>query len=90
MSENGGDERRGRIREREGDSEIDRQIERKRGGTKECEHEIVIQKDYARGWYLPKLSLALIDEDLIEAEVVKSTNSRFKKMIFIVKDVTFI
>ena len=45
---------------------------------------------YARGWYLPKLSLALIDKDLIEAEVVNSTNSRFKKMIFIVKDLTFI
>ena len=45
---------------------------------------------YAKGWYLPKLSLALIDKDLIVAEVVNSTNSRFKKMIFIVKDVTFI
>ena len=45
---------------------------------------------YARVWYLPKLSLAFIDKDLIEAEVVNSTNSRFKKMIFIVKDVTFI
>ena len=45
---------------------------------------------YARGWYLPKLSLALIDKDLVVAEVVNSTNSRFKKMIFIVKDVTFI
>ena len=44
---------------------------------------------YARGWYLPKLSLALIDKDLIEAEVVILTNSRFKKLIFIVKDVTF-
>ena len=45
---------------------------------------------YVRGWYLPKLSLALIDKDLIEAEVVNSTISRFKKLIFIVKDVTFI
>ena len=45
---------------------------------------------YARGWYLPKLSLVLIDKVLIEAEVVNSTISRFKKLIFIVKDVTFI
>ena len=30
---------------------------------------------YARAWYFPKLSLALIDKDLIEAEVVNSTNS---------------
>ena len=44
----------------------------------------------SRGWYLPKLSLALIDKDLIEAEVVNSTYSRFKKLLFIVKDVTFI
>ena len=41
----------------------------------------------ASGWYLPQLSLELIDKDLIEAEVVNSTNSRFKKLIFIVKDV---
>ena len=45
---------------------------------------------YARGWYLPKLSLALIDKDLIEAEGVNSTDSRFKKLIFNVKDVIFI
>ena len=45
---------------------------------------------YARELYLPKLSLALINKDLIEAEVVNSTNSLFKKLIFIVKDVTFI
>ena len=45
---------------------------------------------YARGWYLPKLSLAINDKDLIEVEVVNSANSRFKKLIFIVKDVTFI
>ena len=45
---------------------------------------------YARGWYLPKLLLALIDKDLIEAEVVNSTYSRFKKLIFSVKNVTFI
>ena len=30
---------------------------------------------YASGWYLPKPSLALIDKDLIEVEVVNSTNS---------------
>ena len=47
-------------------------------------------KTYDRGWYLPKLSLALIHKDLIEAEVVNSTNSRFKKLIFSVKNVTFI
>ena len=45
---------------------------------------------FVRESYLPKLSLALIDKDLIEAEVVNSTNSRFKKSIFSVKDVTFI
>ena len=45
---------------------------------------------YARGWYLPKLSLALIDKVLIKAEVLNSTNSRFKKFVFIIKDVTFI
>ena len=45
---------------------------------------------YARGWYLPKLSFALIDKDLIEAEGVNSTISRFKKLIFNVKDITFI
>ena len=41
---------------------------------------------YARGGYLPELSLALIDKDLIEAEVVNWTNSRFIKFIFIAKD----
>ena len=45
---------------------------------------------YARGWYLLKLSLALIDKDLIEAEWVNSTDSRFKKLMLNVKDVTFI
>ena len=45
---------------------------------------------FVREWYLPKLSLALINKDLIEAEVVNSTNSRFKKLIFIVIDITFI
>ena len=55
------------------------------------ESETVYHYDtYARGWCLPKLSLALIDKDLIEAEVVNSTNSRFKKFVFIIKDVTFI
>ena len=39
---------------------------------------------------MTKLSLALINKDLIEAEGVNSTNSRFKKLIFNVKDVTFI
>ena len=45
---------------------------------------------YAREWYLWNLSLALIDKDLVEAEVVNSTNSLFKKLIFNVKDLTFI
>ena len=53
-------------------------------------HTVCHYETYARGWYLPQLSLALIDKDLIEAEVVNSTNSLFKKLIFIVKDVTFI
>ena len=34
--------------------------------------------------------ILLIARDLIEAEVVNSTNSRFEKLIFIVKEVTFI
>ena len=36
---------------------------------------VYLYETYARGWYLPRLSLALIDKDLIESEVVHSTNS---------------